>query len=81
MPIPEGIRFVNNVEFDSMDGHCISGGGVDELQETLRQLKDEGDDRAILILDAAYQFAVSIGVYAETTEGRDARRAEQAVSA
>ena len=75
MPVPKAIRFVNNVEFDSMDGHCISGGGLEELKETLRQLKDEGEDRAILILDAAYQFAVSIAVYAETAETRDARRA------
>lgn len=76
MPIPQGIRFVNNVEYDSMDGHCINGGGVEELKETLRQLRDDGEDRAILILDAAYQFAVSIAVYAETPEARDARRAE-----
>lgn len=76
MPVPAGIRFVNNVEYDSYDGHCINGGGVEELQETLRQLKDEGEDRAILILDAAYQFAISIAVYAETPEARDARRAE-----
>lgn len=76
MPVPKGIRFVNNVEFDSMDGHCINGGGVEELQETLRQLKEDGEDRAVLILDAAYQFAVSVAVYAETAEGRDARRSE-----
>lgn len=68
MPVPKEIRFVNNVEFDSMDGHCISGGGLDELKETLRTLHDEGETKAILILDAAYQFAVSIGVYAPTHE-------------
>jgi hypothetical protein len=76
MPVPKDIRFVNNVEFDSMDGHCISGGGVDELKETLCALQSEGEDRAILILDAAYQFAVSIAVYAETAEARDERRTE-----
>jgi hypothetical protein len=68
MPVPKEIRFVNNVEFDSMDGHCISGGGLDELKETLRTLQEEGETKAILILDAAYQFAVSIGVYAPTHE-------------
>ena len=68
MPVPKEIRFVNNVEFDSMDGHCISGGGLDELKDTLRTLRDEGETKAILILDAAYQFAVSIGVYAPTHE-------------
>src|SRR5712692_11245511 len=35
MPVPKQIRFVNNVEFDSMDGHCISGGGLEEIKETL----------------------------------------------
>ncbi len=66
MPVPKEIRFVNNVEFDSSTGQCISGGGLEELKETLRQLQDEGETRAILILDAAYQFAVSVGVYAPT---------------
>src|SRR5271157_2261239 len=57
MPIPANtIRFVNNVEFDSGSGACISGGGVGELQETLHQLQSEGETRALLILDAAYQF-------------------------
>jgi hypothetical protein len=65
MPVPREIRFVNNMEFDSSTGHCISGGGLEELKETLRQLHDEGETRAILILDAAYQFAVSVGVYAK----------------
>ena len=69
MPIPKGIEFINNVEFDSMDGHCISGGGVEELKETLRELQTDGHKRAILILDAGYQFAVSIGVYAPVKGG------------
>jgi hypothetical protein len=70
MPVPKGIRFVNNVEYDSMDGHCINGGDVEELKETLRQLKGEGSTRAILSLDAAYQFAVSIGVYVPVKGGQ-----------
>lgn len=76
MPVPKGIRFVNNVEYDSYSGQGISGGGAEELKETLRQLQSEGEDRAILILDSAYQFAVSVAVYAETPEARDTRRAE-----
>ncbi len=64
MPIPKGIRFVDNAEFDSGDGHSISGSGVAGLRQTLLQLKADGVPRALLILDAAYQFAVSIGVYA-----------------
>jgi len=74
MPVPKQIRFVNNVEFDSMDGHCISGGGLEEIKETLRQLQDEGETRAILILDAAYQFAVSVGVYAPKALAHSTRR-------
>jgi hypothetical protein len=65
MPVPKGIKFVNNVEFDSGTGHCISGGEVEELKDTLRAQRDAGKKRAILILDAAYQFAVSIGVYVD----------------
>ena len=74
MPVPKEIRFVNNVEFDSSTGHCISGGGVEELKETLRQLKSEGETRAILILDAGYQFAVSVGVYAPTHDTAEVRQ-------
>lgn len=70
MPVPEGIRFVNNVEYDSYTGQGISGGGVEELKQTLRDLQAEGVKRAILILDAAYQFAVSIAVYAPVAGGR-----------
>ena len=83
MPIPEGIEFVNNVEFDSMDGHRTSGGGLDELKQTLRDLKAEGATRAILILDAAYQFAVSIGVYRAVKGGQydPSSRVEQAAEA
>jgi hypothetical protein len=74
MPIPAGIEFVNNVEYDSYSGRGISGGGVEELKDTLNKLKAEGEDRALLILDAAFQFAVSVGLYRETAEARDHRR-------
>lgn len=71
MPIPANtIRFVNNVEFDSYSGAGISGGGVEELRETLNELKAEGVTRALIILDAAYQFAVSIAVYAPVKGGK-----------
>lgn len=69
MPIPEGIKFVDNVEFDSMSGQSISGGGVPELKNQLHTLKDQGAKRAILILDGAYQFAVSIGIYIDDKKG------------
>lgn len=66
MPTPKGITFFDNAEFDSMDGHRISGGGIQEL---LHQAKDQGETKALLIVDAGYQFAVSIGVYIPEKEG------------
>jgi len=70
MPVPEGIEFVNNVEFDSMDGHCINGGGLEEFKDTFRKLQADGHKRALFVLDAAYQFSVSIGVYAPVKGGK-----------
>lgn len=80
MPTPKGIEFVDCVTFDSMDGHGLDG-GVDTIQDYLRALKEQGEDRAVVIMDGAYQFAVRISVYRETAEARDARRAESAVVA
>lgn len=71
-PCPAGIELHGNVELDSTTGGRIIGfsdseaspeSGVEELREMLRCLRDAGHTEAILILDAAYQFAVSIGVY------------------
>jgi hypothetical protein len=55
-PLPEGIKFVENFEFDSLDGHQISGGDV---LETIHALNEP----FCPVLDAGYQFAVSIGLY------------------
>lgn len=56
------LEFLGNVEFDATSGQCISGGGVDELKELVEKgIKSHG--KALCILDAGYQFAVSIGVY------------------
>lgn len=60
MPIPKGIKFYDNAEFDSMNGTQISGF---DIQNILKAAREEGFSKAILILDAGYQFAVSIGVY------------------
>jgi hypothetical protein len=57
---PAELKFIDNAEFDSMDGHKISGAQVDDI---LRQAMQQGHKRAILILDSAWQFAVSIGIY------------------
>ena len=63
MPTPRGIKFFENVEYDSYSGGQISGGN---LQEILKEARQAGYKRALLILDAAYQFAVSVGVYVDS---------------
>ena len=55
-PLPAGIKFLDNAEFDSMDGHQISG-------RKLLDIIQELDEPFCPVLDAAYQFAVSIGLY------------------
>jgi hypothetical protein len=66
-PLPQGIKFVENFEFDSLDGHQISGGDV---LETIRLLTEP----FCPVLDAAYQFAVSIGLYTRQSKRRASRR-------
>ncbi len=61
-PLPADIKFVDNFEFDSMDGHQISGG---DMLETIRELSIP----FCPVLDAAYQFAVSIGLYVRAGRG------------
>jgi hypothetical protein len=63
MPVPKSIKFYDNAEFDNMDGHQINGSAIQEVLESARA---DGYKRALLILDAAYQFAVSIGVYVDS---------------
>jgi len=58
-----GLQFHGNVEFDNTDGHCIGGGGVDELKRFLRKARKEGKRRALIVMDAAYQFSVSLAIY------------------
>ena len=55
-PLPQGIKFLENVEFDSGDGHQISGRN---LLDIIRELNEP----FCPVLDAAYQFAVSLGIY------------------
>ncbi len=54
-PLPAGIKFADNAEFDSMDGHQISGGRLLDIIDAL-----EGQEFCP-VLDAGYQFAVSVG--------------------
>lgn len=71
-PIPEGLALYKNVELDGSSGGRLTSsmscestpdGGVQELRDILHELKSQGVTEAMLILDAAYQFSVSIGVY------------------
>lgn len=62
MPVPEGIEAVGDgVTFDSMDGHGVND-DIDNLKEELRQAKEQGANRALLILDGGFQFCVSVYV-------------------
>jgi hypothetical protein len=73
MPVPKSIQFVGNVEFDRSTGEKLYStreAGVEELKELLEQAKADGHKRALLILDAAYQFAVGIGVYVDARPAR-----------
>lgn len=61
-PVPDAVKFVDNFEFDSMDGHQISGG---DMLETIKGLSVP----FCPVHDAAYQFAVSIGLYVRAGRG------------
>jgi hypothetical protein len=58
---PSDLKFLGNAEFDSMTGKGIYGqNGMGQIAEA--RAKADGKP-VVLILDAAYQFAVSVGVY------------------
>jgi len=60
------LNFVGNVEFDNTDGHCINGDDINDLKEFCAQaIAKSSKKRCVLILDGAYQFAISIGIYYE----------------
>ncbi len=68
----EKLTFIGNTELDSMTGAKLTGfSSSPTIEDGLKELKGlvgyalKKSDRCILILDAAYQFSVSIGVYIE----------------
>lgn len=64
--VPDNLIFLGNAEFDSMSGEGIYGSdGTGKIRELLAMAARLKAKRAILILDAGYQFAVSVGVYIE----------------
>ena len=66
-----GLKFLGNTEFDNMSGGCISGGGEEEIRELLKKAHKRGYARALVVLDATYQFAVSVGVYVNPQDKKD----------
>lgn len=72
-PEEYGLKLVGNVEFDAYTGERLYGTqeqGVAEVTDLINKaVKDHG--RCVLILDAAYQFAISLGVYVELAPDRD----------
>ena len=66
-----GLKFLGNTEFDNTTGGCISGGGTEEIRELLKKAKKRGYTRALVVLDATYQFAVLVGVYVNPQDKKD----------
>jgi hypothetical protein len=60
-PIPAGIEFFDNSEFDSCSRRQISG---EDLLDVIARL----DQPFCPVLDAAYQFAVSVGIYVRAAD-------------
>lgn len=68
-PLPAGIEFFDNAEFDNCDGHQICGDDLFDIIKRLNQPFCPG-------LDAAYQLSVSIGIYIPgATESRQKSQA------
>lgn len=76
MPVPTQISVFDIITLDSSTGGLVRGftyadptpdQGVETLRDILNRAKDAGHHRALLILDGAYQFATSIGVYVPAT--------------
>ena len=67
-PFPAGVVFHENAEFDSSTGHQISG---KNLLDVIKRL----DQPFCPVLNAAYQFAVSIGIYVRDGERQQSKEA------
>ena len=89
MPVPKGIELVDSVTLNSSTGGIVRDfstadgtpdRGVELIRDILTQAKNHGHKRAILIPDAAYQFAVSIGVYVDA-QPKPTRKGQRALPA
>jgi hypothetical protein len=73
MPVPKSIEpYGDGVTLDSSSGGMVRGfssadstpdSGVRELRDELTAAMEDGNERALLIVDGGYQFAVHLGVY------------------
>ena len=72
MPVPKQIRLFDSLTLDSSSGGLVRGfsyadprpeAAVGALREILNRAQNVDHGRALLIIDGAYQFAFSIGVY------------------
>lgn len=76
MPVPDSILFERNVEMDSSTGQMLAssmstyGPGASEnaMLRELQELHAQGYTKVLVILDAAYQFSVSLGIYLDAAE-------------
>ncbi len=67
-PVPARVKFHDNAEFDAMNGRQISG---QPLLDVIQELKEP----FCPVLDAAYQFAVSIGIYLKAPPAAELKEA------
>jgi len=79
MQVPKTIQLFGCVELDFATGGEVRSttyadptpdAGVQHLRDILTDAKDAGHSRALLIMDAGYQFSVSIGCYVDSPKRR-----------
>jgi hypothetical protein len=64
-PLPSGIVFYANAEFDSQNLRQISGDNLSDVIASLNSL-------FCIVIDGAYQFSFSVGIYARRGENQRA---------
>ena len=76
MPVPASITFIESLEFDSCTGQMLAttsstfglGVGESAAMRVITDLAEQGHEKFFVILDAAYQWSTSIGVYVDAAE-------------
>jgi len=79
MRVPTQILLFNSLTLENSTGGLVRGfssadptpaAAIESIQQILRNARDAGHTRALLIIDGAYQFAVSVGVYVLANEDK-----------